>query len=156
VHYPRDVIAGIALGFGTVVVFIFLDKPITRIINNWSFRQKLVYAIVIPALLIAYSSLFFATDNRGVRVTSALLGIFVGSLLETRYLRFSININLKGKIIRTFVGLVLAYIAYFGLNQIIPFNILTCIFTSWLGAFTVMFIAPWVFLKLEGPIENSI
>ena len=156
VHYPRDVLAGIALGFATVAIFIFFDKPITRLVTTWGFRQRLVYAIVIPSLLIVYSSLYFNTDPRGVKVSSALLGIFLGSVLETRYLRFSVKIKLNGKMLRTILGLALAYIAYFGLNQIIPFNILTCAFTAWLGAFTVMFIAPWVFLKLESYIESSI
>jgi hypothetical protein len=39
--------------------------------------------------------------------------------------------------------------------MVIPFNIATCIFTAFLGGFTVTLIAPWVFSKVEKNISSD-
>ncbi len=149
VHYPGDILAGLALGIGTVGLFLVLDPWVTHRINTWSFERKMFIGSLPPLLLFFYGSLFFSFDDRGVRLAGAILGIMIGYILEEEFLKFSVFVSRKTKLIRTFLGLFLAFMAYFGLGVVIPYNIVTCFVVSWLGGFTVMFIAPWVFSKIE-------
>jgi membrane-associated phospholipid phosphatase len=150
VHYTSDVLFGIAFGFATVVGFIVLEPLILRLARSWSFKDQLFYAIVPSALLILHSVLNFQIDLQSLKLSSALLGIFLGAVLEHRYVNFSVTTTLKNKIIRTIFGLILAYLAYFGLNFILPTHVLTTFFTAFLGGFTVTFIVPLIFIKFEG------
>ena len=149
VHYPGDVYAGVALGVVTVILFIFFDRNMTPIIRTWSMKRKLIMGITPPVLLFVFSTLFFNTDPRGVKLAGALLGILVGYILQEEYLKFSLNVPLKFKIHRILLGLFISYLAYYGLGMVIPFNLGTCFLTSCLGGLSVMYIAPWLFLKLE-------
>ena len=149
VHYLGDVIAGIALGVVTVAIFLILEPKVTRLVNTWSLKRKLFLGTIPPLLLLFYGSLFFSFDDRGVKLAGALLGIILGYVLEGEYVRITVNVSTEKKVIRIILGLFLAFIAYFGLNWLLPFNMVTCFFTSWLGGFMVMFIAPWVFKKIE-------
>ena len=148
VHYCEDIIVGIALGVLSVIAFNVFEPKLTKIVKQLDLNQKLSLALIIPLLLIAHSALIFQLDTQAVKLSSALLGIFIGGVLEQKYVNFSTGTNLWSKLFRTFFGLFIAYLAYFGIAYIIPFNITTCILTSFLGGFTVTFIAPWAFTKL--------
>ena len=149
VHYPSDVYVGVALGILTVLLFLLIEPKLTKLITAWSFEKKICIGTLVPAVLFIYGGLFFSYDPRGVKLAGALLGIFLGYILEEEYVKFSVNVSNKTKAIRIILGLFIAYLVYFGLNMVLPFNIITCLFTAWLGGFTVMFIAPWVFKKIE-------
>lgn len=149
VHYPGDVYAGIALGICTALLFIFFEPKVTRIVNTWSFEQKVVFSAIIPILFLIFSSFFYSVDDRGIQLSGAFLGILIGYVLEAEYINFSVHTTTKTKLLRIFVGLFLAFLAYFGLGFGLADNIVTGFFRSWLGGFTVIFIAPWVFSKIE-------
>jgi len=84
-----------------------------------------------------------------VKLSGALLGIIIGYILQEEYLNFSVSVPLKIKLQRIFFGLIISYLAYFGLGMVIPFNLGTCYLTSCLGGLSVMYLAPLLFLKLE-------
>jgi len=149
IHYYEDVYIGIALGVVTVIGFIIIDRKLTPVIRRWSLRRKLIMGIIPPVLLFMYSALFFNTDPTGVKLAGALLGIIVGYILQEEYLKFSVNVPLKIKIQRILLGLFISYFTYFGLGMVIPFNLGTCYLTSCLGGLSVMYFAPWLFLKHE-------
>jgi hypothetical protein len=149
VHYPGDVLAGIALGICTIALFIFVEPKITAAVISLQFQQKIIFAIIPPFLLFIYGSLFFHIDDRGVQLSGALLGIIPGYVLEDEYIRITTEVPINVKVMRTIVGLFIAFIAYFGLGMVLPYNIGTCLFTAWLGGFSVIFIAPWMFSKVE-------
>ncbi len=149
VHYWSDVLVGIALGVATVVAFIVIEPRVRRMIQSSSFDQRLFMSVVIPLLLIIYAILQFDLDIQALKLSSALFGIFLGGTIEQEYLGFSENTSIPKKVFRTIFGLFLAYLAYFGLGTILPLNIASSMLTSFLGGFTVTFIAPWAFTKLE-------
>ena len=111
--------------------------------------------MIIPILFLIFSSLFYSIDDRGVKLSGAFLGLFIGYVLEAEYINFSVHVSTKTKVLRIFVGLFLAFLAYFGLGFGLADNIVTSFFRSWLGGFTVIFIAPWVFSKLEKRKNNN-
>jgi hypothetical protein len=149
VHYMSDIIAGIAFGIATVVAFIVLEPIINRIVNKQSLRNRIIYASIPPLLLIVHSSLIFELDIQNIKLSSALLGIFLGGTLEQEYINFSEHTTLTNKGFRTIFGLFIAYLAYFGLGMVLPLNLISCVFTSFLGGFTVTFIVPFIFTNIE-------
>jgi hypothetical protein len=155
VHYPGDVIGGIALGIGTVALFIYFDPKITRIVKNLELRQKLSLGIIIPLLLLLCGALFYNNDSRGVKLSGALMGMFIGYILENEFIRFSVAVPGRVKIFRIIIGLAISYTAYFVIGNMVPTNIITRFGLAWLGGFTVTFIAPWLFIHLENAEENK-
>ena len=149
VHYPTDVYAGIALGVGCVAVFMVFDPRVTKMVRKLSLTQKLLIGALIPLLLVIYGSLFFETDEYGVSLGAALMGIVLGYILENEYLNFTVDVPVRNKVFRAIFGLFIAWTAYFGLGMVLPTSITTTFFTSWLGGFCVTFIVPWLFLKIE-------
>jgi hypothetical protein len=148
-HYLGDVLAGLALGVATVLIFLVFEDRITGMIKHWSFHEKLFFSTVPPLLLVIHTILFFHLSTQGVKLAAALFGMLLGAVLEGQYLKFSVESTVKIKIYRIILGLFIAYIAHYGLGMVLPFNVVTCFFTAFLGGFTVVFIAPWLFKKIE-------
>jgi hypothetical protein len=149
VHYLSDIIAGIAFGVATVVGFIVFEPFIDRFVKNLSFRMRIFYASIPPILLIVHSSLVFELDIQNIKLSSGLLGIFIGSILEQEYIQFSEHTTMTNKVLRTILGLFIAYLAYFGLGMVLPHSMISCIFVSFLGGFSVTFIVPFIFTNIE-------
>ncbi len=149
-HYPGDVYAGIALGVCTVALFLYFEPKVIHIFRGFSLGQKLFFAAVPALLLVLYGTLFFSQDDRGVKLGAGLFAIFTGTILEAKYLKFKVDVPMRVKATRIAIGLSIAWLAYFGLDMVLPHNIATCFLVSWLGGFTVVFVVPWVFLKIEG------
>ena len=143
VHYPGDVLAGVALGICTIALFLVFEPKLTRVIKTWSLDRKIIMGTIPPVLLFLFSSIFFTTDDRGVRLAGALLGVILGYILENEYVRFTVDVPFRVKITRIILGLFIAFMAYFGLSTALPYNITTSLFTAWFGGFSVMFIAPF-------------
>ncbi|WP_455392505.1 phosphatase PAP2 family protein [[Eubacterium] cellulosolvens] len=149
VHYPGDVYGGVALGIATIVFFLYLEPKLTRLTNAWDYKQKLIVGMFIPLLLFVYVAIFYNHDPRGVKLSGALMGMVSGYVLENEFIKFEINVPFRVKILRIIIGLAIAYTAYFGLNNVVPVSIISCFALAWLGGFTVTFIAPWLFTRLE-------
>ncbi len=148
-HYPGDVIAGIALGVATVLIFFAFEDRITTIVKGWNFQERLFFSTVPPLLLVFHAALFFHLSPQGVKLAAALFGILLGAVLEGQYLKFSVKSTIRIKIYRIILGLFIAYIAHYGFGMVLPFNVATCFFTAFFGGFTVVFLAPWLFIKIE-------
>ena len=149
VHYPGDVYGGLALGFGTVAVFIFLDPWLSSKVQNWNLGRKLIVGTIIPLLLFLYAGFHYNYDPQGVKLSGALLGLVMGYLFETEFINLSTHVTWGTKAVRIVTGLFLSASLYFGLGSVLPQNVATCFILAWLGGFSVMFIAPMLFKKLE-------
>jgi len=149
VHYLDDIYGGIAFGFLVAVCFWVFEPEVTKIVRKWSFESKLLIGIITTSLFIFHGILYFNIDPRGVKLGAALMGIFVGIVLENRFLNFTLKISKAIKVQRVILGLLIAWLAHFGLLMVLPLNLPTVILTSWLGTFAVTFIAPWVFINVE-------
>lgn len=154
VHYPGDVIGGIALGIGTVAIFLYFDPKVTRIVKNLEFQQKLIIGMLIPLLLLIPGTLFYDYDSRGVKLSGAMMGMILGYLLENEFIKFSVAVPGRVKIMRIIIGLAISYTAYFIIGKMVPPSIITSFSVAWLGGFTVTAIAPWLFTHLEKTKDN--
>jgi hypothetical protein len=149
VHYFGDVVAGIGLGVVTVLLFIFIDPKISALISSRTFEQKLVMATVPVLFLVMIGAFNFGINDNGVRLSGALWGLFIGYIFEGEFLRFTMAVSTKLKVQRFVIGIFISFILYFGLGAVLPYNIGTALFLAWLGGFSVMFISPLIFDKIE-------
>ena len=148
-HYLSDVYAGIALGLCIVALSWYFEPMVTKIFKRMPLNQRLYLAAIIGLSFTLIGTQFYSQDDNGVTLGAGLFGMLIGSILETEYVGFKINVPIHFKVYRVVLGLFMAWLAYFGLGMVLPENIATYFTVAWLGGFTVVFIAPLVFKKLK-------
>ena len=137
VHYPKDVAAGLALGFLIAWGVSFLWDRVSRpgtLCGAAAF-------LCLPGLL--------AAPSRDYLLTCALLwGFFLGSLLEERFVRFTAPLSPRGKFFRWTAGLVLVGALAAGLKALLPESGLFTFLRYFLLSFAGIGLYPLLFQKL--------
>lgn len=109
VHYPKDVICGIALG---IVITVITYKLFNRIQNRmWLYAGTFV--LFIPAL-------FFATSTDFIKAMGTYLGFVLGIYVEKKYIKFKVEGKLVNKILRVVIGILILVIIKTTLKVILP------------------------------------
>jgi len=163
VHYPQDVVVGLILGWGVVLVFHALEKRGIVFFRNLGFRTKLLVALG-SGFVLAGLYLLFPLDPHGFSESLTLAGVLsgggVGMVLEHRYLGFNDSRRWKNRLFRFLLGLGGLMILYLGLKGLELFilsgqeegSVLSFVL-RYLRYFTlgcwVTFLAPRVFLALK-------
>ena len=153
VHYPGDVIGGIAIGLVYTLIAYVAYPHIVSFLGRYSLgiRQLIVPAIAL--LLFALSLVIFPDTTRDdpAEVCGALFGFSVGIALESRYVGFKTEkVHNKRRAVRLLVGGVIVGVLFVGLSPILPSaNVFTKFVRYIVVAFAVAFIAPLVFNYIE-------
>ena len=109
VHYPKDVLVGIALG----LLISIISYKLFRTVNNRNLLYIITFICFIPALLFAQSPDF-------IKGMGTYLGFVIGVIVEKRYINFSVEGNLANKILRVVIGIAILLIIKSGLKVIFP------------------------------------
>ncbi len=149
VHYPIDIVGGILFGFALILGFLVFEPKISIIINNLKFSQKLALSILIPAIFTIFAFQSLPGDIRIISGAGALFGVSIGYVLECETTNFNLDVSRKQKVLRVFIGFLIAFSAFFGLIAIIPDTPAWHYAHASLGGFNVMFVAPVVFTSIE-------
>jgi membrane-associated phospholipid phosphatase len=118
-HFPQDVIIGLILGLGMVVLFWWLDTRFSERMAGWSVPRKLLIIVTIAVLgfILALIVEHDYEERKDIlSVIGALLGGLSGLALEHRFVHFSSGGKVGTKILRTLVGLVLTVGIFVGLD----------------------------------------
>lgn len=95
VHFPHDVIVGSILGIITAVI-------INYFINRYLKAELIIYLISFLAFLPMI--IFFPTKD-GFVGYGLLLGLFLGTRIEHKYINFTNDVSIKYKILRIIIGI---------------------------------------------------
>ncbi|UCZ52039.1 phosphatase PAP2 family protein [Bacillus shivajii] len=146
VHWPTDVVVGVALA----AVIIFIAHHLTRKIVELSFSIKMTLAIVIPMILMT----LFA-DPEGFKYAGFLLGAGVGYLLEGRYLKMGLPASWGKRFIAYAVGLAGIFALQAGLKGPFPETaFFDALRYAIMGLWGIL-LAPIVFVKLKIYPQNK-
>lgn len=104
VHYPTDVLAGWALGIGTIAVTALLH----RFIRRPAVIELLLLLPVLPGV-------FFCKSEDYYTALGLMLGFFAGFLFEDRFIRFRVPRRPLRRVVRLLGGILL----FFGLTQLL-------------------------------------
>jgi len=123
VHFPADVVTGLALGLVVLVLFIRFAPAVTRWLSRQEDQLTLALGIALPIALL----FVIPGDESGypaegaATITGVLLGLNVGFFFEARRVRFGGVATLPQLAGRYVVGLVFVAIFWLGFRTLFSF-----------------------------------
>ncbi|MCX9084976.1 MAG: phosphatase PAP2 family protein [Candidatus Methanoperedens sp.] len=155
VHYPGDVIGGIV--FGLIVAFVFSkgETGIASIISRQDLITKYLIALFFPILLVFIASLTGDLAKEQIELGLVMVSMWTGSIQEEENIRFRDTRNRKHLIRRAFTGIFVMgsiFVVFEILSLINPaFNYIKYV----LLGFSLVYVVPFIFTKLEIIDENK-
>ena len=165
VHDLQDVVGGYFLGFVLLLLFIYLEPPITEKFNTLSMNVKIILIVVISIVLFLLGALLFPTSGTDLllvpqvltdtgnfaMVGGAILGFGIGYILENEKIQYEPSkLSGKQKVIALIIGLALVFIVYFALEALKGvFDSAFYRFIRYaLVAFIVVYFLPLIYTKM--------
>lgn len=163
VHYPQDILAGIALGLVALGLYAVLEPPIGGWVKDRSLVVQLLTVVIVSAamlvihpLIIPVTSPQWLSDiipiaellNSPARPAGVFLGAGIGMVLESRYLLYDWRGTWKQQIARLLIGVgggVAIYFLLGTLKTLVSPLAASLIRFGALG-FWLTYGAPWVFI----------
>lgn len=167
VHDLQDVIGGLLIGIGFLLLFIYLEPIFTVQFNKLSFQIKLILTIFVAILLFVIPTLIFPRAGVGLvpkdevplfpdegafaQVAGVILGFGVGYLLEHEYIKYEPReLNNKQKLLNLVVGLAILLVLFIPFEYILEINSVFYRFGRYaLLAFLLTYILPLIFTRIN-------
>lgn len=164
VHDLQDIVGGLLIGIGFLMIFIHLEPIVSEKINPLNLNVKILIAIVVSITLAVVGTLLFPISGLGLvksapkysdtggygQVGGAILGLSVGYLLENEYIDYQPSrLTNKQKIINLIIGIVLLLVLYLVLDALISGTVVHRFIRYALLSFIVTFVAPLIFTKIN-------
>jgi len=169
VHYPTDVLAGWILGYGIVLLFVWLEPFISKTMNMAP--SKIVIA-AFALVVVVMNAIAINTASNATFITSTfvepdvqsgalLFGILAGYMLMKKHVRFSTKGTLLQQVLKVVLGLGVALAIRYGLKMVLPqfgsdLFLLSNFVRYLLIGFWISLGAPWVFVKLKLSLATDI
>ncbi|MFX0043215.1 MAG: phosphatase PAP2 family protein, partial [Candidatus Hodarchaeota archaeon] len=137
VHDLQDVVGGLLIGIGFLLLFIYLEPILTVQFNKLSFQIKLILTIFIAIILFTIPTILSPSAGLGLvddpplypdsgafaQVGGVLLGFGVGYLIENEYVKYDPReLNTKQKLLNLVVGLVILLALFIPLEYILEID----------------------------------
>ncbi|TFG30050.1 MAG: phosphatase PAP2 family protein [Promethearchaeota archaeon] len=154
VHDLQDIIGGLLIGIGILILFIDLKPIASEKINVLSFSIKLILAIIVPVLLFVLGTLFLPESEYGINIYAvsggSLLGLLLGQVLEDKYIKYEPSeLNLRQKIINLIIGLGLLMIYLIFIYGIIIGTDIHEFIRNAIVSLIITLIMPFIFTKIN-------
>ncbi|MFW9865646.1 MAG: phosphatase PAP2 family protein [Candidatus Thorarchaeota archaeon] len=167
VHDLQDMIGGLLLGIGFLLLFIFLEPPLSRQFNKLNFIVKIIITVIVSVALFLFGTFLFPDAGLGLVgsdnlykdsgafavVGGVLLGFGVGYILEQEYIKYDPSqLSTKKKIINIIIGIILLLVIF------VPFEFLIAdiidsvyfrFFRFALPLFVLVFVVPLICKKIN-------
>jgi membrane-associated phospholipid phosphatase len=144
VHFPHDVVGGLAFGVALIILFAWAVPLVERRWVAWPRTVRYLLAIAVPPVAVAVWPVKDMASSLG-----ALAGFAVGALIEVEQVRFVPSGSALQRALRFLLGFAGVAALYFGLTSVLPGGI------AWryvrygtVGLFGSL-VAPWLFVRLR-------
>jgi membrane-associated phospholipid phosphatase len=172
VHYPGDVLWGIAMGLAVLALYTWLKPVLLPRLKQLSLGIHVLLALIVAALIPAVEALLLGIPlgssrtfgalyaeawgtalDEAVTIGGMVFGLWVGLAAESRYVRFTVAGPLWKRVLRYVIGLAGLLAVYMGLRALFPQEPL------WLGlalqsvryglaALWIILVWPWLSVKV--------
>jgi membrane-associated phospholipid phosphatase len=158
VHFPQDVLGGWLIGLVVLVIYVWAEAPVARWIAGQKTVVQVVLAVGVPVLLIFLHPSDMAglyPAEASITPMSAIVGFGLGLIMERKWVGFRVDGAWWRRGLRFLVGLLLVAIFYAGPKLILPEEMAYGLeaglrFVRYaLAGWAMMFLAPWLFVKLR-------
>jgi membrane-associated phospholipid phosphatase len=148
VHFPQDLVGGIAIGILYLLAFNWVTARWEGALARFSLAAKSILAVLLPiALLVVHPS------EDAAMAIGALAGMGLGFLLESKFVGFSTEGLWWRRVLRFLVGLISVIVFYVGLKAV-PIEVTPSLALAWrairygIVGGVGTFVAPWIFVKI--------
>jgi len=150
VHYPAQVIGGYVVGLAVPFVGMILPRYFPTKTKQNLPRLQLLFGVCILTPLAAGVALGAVGATNPGSIGGYLVGFWLGTFGEARYVRFTTQVNYTRKMVRVLVGTAMTGLLVLGSGQILFSLRLVQSFTaSVIQGLTVALIVPIVFGIIE-------
>ena len=113
VHFPQDVIGGLAVGAAYLLLWLWAEPSV----RGWLARPGAAWRYALAVLVPLAALLVHPVEGTATSI-GALIGLGIGFLLEGQTLRFTTAGKWWQRILRGVLGLAVVLLAYFGLSAL--------------------------------------
>ncbi|MFX1391309.1 MAG: phosphatase PAP2 family protein [Promethearchaeota archaeon] len=166
VHDLQDIIGGLLIGIGLLLVFIYLEPSLANQFNKLNIFAKMILVIIISIGLFLLGFFLYPETCVGVAVTpvppypdtgayglvgGVILGFGLGYVLEGEYVGYEpSDLTKKQKVINIVIGIVIALILFFPLEYVLKIDSVFYRFARYsIVAFVLSFIVPLICKKIN-------
>jgi membrane-associated phospholipid phosphatase len=157
VHFPQDVIAGLAIGAAYLAIWLWVEPLARSRLAGLSMAWKVGLALLVPIAVLA-----LRPGEDAAAAMGAAAGMGLGSLLERQTVRFSVAGKGEQRVLRGLLGLALVIAAYLGLSALFGLvhleGALEIVWRSLryaLVGLAASWGAPWAFVRLGLATEDE-
>ncbi len=139
-HWPTDVITGVAVAAFILVVYVKTDRWVV----SWPVKMKWIGAIVLPLVLMV-----IFPSSEGLKYGGFLLGAGIGYLLEARHLNMKIPASWVKRGLAFIIGLVGLFLIQEGGKVVLGTSLGADGIRYMLIGLWGLLIAPYMFVKIK-------
>ena len=172
VHFPGDILWGAAVGLGLLALYNGLKPRLLPWLKRLSLGAHVLLALLTAAVMLGVVSLLLAIPfgtgqmfgelyteawssalSDGATVAGVAIGLWLGLVLETRYVGFSVAGPLWQRVLRYLLGVAGLFAIWMGLRMIFPqepqiLGLALRVVRYGLAMLWAIAIWPWVFVKI--------
>ncbi|KKM72580.1 hypothetical protein LCGC14_1419090 [marine sediment metagenome] len=171
VHDLQDIIGGLLLGIGFLLLFIYLEPRLSEQFNKLSFSAKIIVTVIISMAMFLIGTFIFPYAGLGEAITppnpppysdagvfaqlgGVVLGFGVGYLIEQEYVKYDpTHLITKKKIINVALGIGILLIVFVPLEYLLKINsVIYRFFRYALITFIIAYVVPLICTKLDPKI----
>jgi membrane-associated phospholipid phosphatase len=167
VHDLQDIIGGLLIGIGILLLFIYLEPILSEQFNKLKLTVKIILAICISVGLFLVGTFLFPKAGLGLASTptpppyadagafglvgGVILGFGVGYILEQEYVKYDPStLTNKTKLINALIGLVIALVIFIPLEYLLEIDsAFYRYFRYALIAFLISYAIPLICVKIN-------
>jgi len=166
VHDLQDIIGGLLLGIGLLLLFMYIEPYLTGQFNKLNFLTKIIVTALIGIFLFVFGTLLFPSAGLGLvgpppllykddgvfaQVGGSVLGFGVGYLLEQEYVKYDpTQLSTKKKVINLVLGIIILLITFVPFEYLIEIDSVVYRFLRYgISTIILAYVVPLICTKID-------
>lgn len=140
-HWPIDVIGGILIAVGVVVLLDYFIRKVDKF--------KIAYSMkIMMCILISIVILLFKFDEATAKIVGVTVAALIGYFTENRYVNFTEKSSFKYQVIKYIIGVLVLLALQISIKMLLPANAIFNYIRYFILGLWVTLLAPALFVKI--------